>query len=519
MPRTRTRSSRVYWKNGRAYADYRDFRPWGGGLEALKAEGARAATTDADEATILSAARLQDLQELRRKHPNGLNAQDDDPKARFATFAGYHLAAVEGAEEDDRRAPSAGHMDRMRGQLTAWAGYFASVGVVRLDEITAQHIRDFMKVLKERGVPPELMRERVGGRRGPLNRTTRRRYFDALARCLHRATVERYISANPANEILEKPTAAPSPTPFLEVPEAALLIEACRRYVAGGQGFPFLAELVACLLLTGGRVGEVKGLAIADVDFTRGIVHIRPNVFRPRLKNEKTARRVPLWPQLREILSAYLAGPHAPPAGGLLFPLPGSGGRATLGDWRKSLDGAAALAGWKPQALRPRMFRQTYATARLQTVDNGEPVSLWTVRGEMGHTTTAMLERVYGRLGDVRQRRPHVEYRWEEWEPTMGHRLLGVELVGLTPAQRDTLEAVFPHPKGLCMRDWGAVTGRNPGSLFPQRDRLAVLGLVEKEGQGKGARWKLTHSARLALAGTARTPEVQHGPPEDRRAA
>jgi hypothetical protein len=50
--------------------------------------------------------------------------------------------------------------------------------------------------------------------------------------------------------------------------------------------------------------------------------------------------------------------------------------------------------------IRTRPFRVTYATARLQTLDGGAPVSPWTVEKELGHGPRAMPEEVYGRPGD-----------------------------------------------------------------------------------------------------------------------
>jgi len=36
--------------------------------------------------------------------------------------------------------------------------------------------------------------------------------------------------------------------------------------------------------------------------------------------------------------------------------------------------------------IRTKVFRHTYITARLQTLDHDEPVSLWTVAQELGHS-------------------------------------------------------------------------------------------------------------------------------------
>jgi integrase len=64
--------------------------------------------------------------------------------------------------------------------------------------------------------------------------------------------------------------------------------------------------LLATFLLTGGRRAEVLGLEISDVSFPRNTVTFRPNRFR-RLKTATSARVVPVWPQLRDILTAYLS--------------------------------------------------------------------------------------------------------------------------------------------------------------------------------------------------------------------
>jgi integrase len=63
----------------------------------------------------------------------------------------------------------------------------------------------------------------------------------------------------------------------------------------------------------------------------------------------------------------------------------------------------AVRAGWKPGEIRSKMFRHTYCAARLQTLDQGAPVSLFTVAKELGRGGEAMV-RVYGHLGQVRHR-------------------------------------------------------------------------------------------------------------------
>jgi len=53
-----------------------------------------------------------------------------------------------------------------------------------------------------------------------------------------------------------------------------------------------------------------------------------------------------------------------------------------LSDFRKLLDAVAARAGWQRGEIRSKMFRHTYCAARLQTLDQGAPVSLFTVAKE-----------------------------------------------------------------------------------------------------------------------------------------
>jgi integrase len=219
-----------------------------------------------------------------------------------------------------------------------------------------------------------------------------------------------------------------SSTDFLEVHEAHALLEASGRVER--RVLP-LRTIVAALLLTGGRKDEVLGLEVSDVDFRRQTVRFRTN----RWRGIKTAeeRTVPLWPQLAHELRAYLA--RRPRIGGLLFPSPhatdpGPGGHTRspeehmITGLSRAFDDIAALAAadlatrygpavaaaFAAKRVNARSLRPTYCAARLQTTDRGEPVAVWTVRGEMGHSSLRMIDRVYGRLGQVRHRSPVVEF-------------------------------------------------------------------------------------------------------------
>jgi integrase len=175
---------------------------------------------------------------------------------------------------------------------------------------------------------------------------------------------------------------------------------------------PFAYELVATFLLTGGRSDEVLGLEVQDVSFDRETITFRPNEWR-RLKTETSRRVVRMWPQLQEILSPYIFAADRPPSR-LLFPSFRTAKEGKLTDVRKLLDAVAVRAGWKAGEIRTKIFRHTYCAARLQSLDGGQPVSIYTVSRELGHGSTAMVQRVYSHLGEVRHRSENVEYRIEQ---------------------------------------------------------------------------------------------------------
>lgn len=94
-----------------------------------------------------------------------------------------------------------------------------------------------------------------------------------------------------------------------------------------------------------------------------------------------------------------------------------------LTDCRKLLDAVGARVGYQPRELNLHMFRHSYCAARLQTLDNGEPVSPYTVARELGHGGDTLVKRVYGHLGQVRHRSKVVEYRVAQHRKVLGERL------------------------------------------------------------------------------------------------
>ena len=145
-----------------------------------------------------------------------------------------------------------------------------------------------------------------------------------------------------------------------------------------------------------------------DIDFRHGVVWFRPNEWR-RLKRPWSKRSVPLWPDLRNNLRVYIGDRSR----GLLFPA--RNGKMTC-DFRNRLEAAVQEAKINKR-VTPKTFRHTYTAMRLQTTDNGKPVSVWQVACELGHRDTNLIERTYGHLLNTRDRASVVEYREAEVMP------------------------------------------------------------------------------------------------------
>jgi integrase len=395
------KSGRIYWrkqgKTGerRAYADFRDFADVGGRQVALVPKGATSATSDPIVAEALAAELLACFQERRRnKTVLGIERQ-----ATLADFAAQHL--VEKAKAGRVTDSWLGESEKRLRDAVEFFGADRD-----LASIAPQDVRRWAEWL---GTRP--------GRRGNrgLSGGSLRHYLNTLSNLYRRAAAEGYVGPgfNPVAALVEKPVARREEARWLEVHEAALFLEAARTYQPkrGDLAIPFLYPLVATFLLTGGRESEVLGLEVGDVNFERNRITFRPNDWR-RLKTRTSHRPVPLWPQLRDVLADHVAERRRA-FGRLVFPSTRTEHEQPIADLRKALDGIAVEAGWKPGEIRTKMFRHTYCAARLQTVDRGHPVSPWTVAREMGHGGTALVERVYGHLGDVRHRSEEVEYRIE----------------------------------------------------------------------------------------------------------
>ena len=324
MPRKR--ASRIYTRTRAGAARYYgDFRSLGGGREALVPLGETQATTDPDVAQHLAAERVRELEQQRRTKTL-LGIERD---ASLAPFASHHL--VEKKRSGNVTDKWVGKSEM---QLQRAVDYF---GADR--SLSAIGTADVQRWIGH-------LQSQPNGHGGTLSGGTIRHHLNTISNLYRRAQSEGVVlpGYNPVASLLDKPSANRAEAHWLEVDEAALLLEAARtlKRPRDYQAMPFAYPLIATFLLTGGRRTEVLGLEVQDVSFDRNTVTFRPNSWR-RLKTAASHRAVPLWPQLEEILRPYVFGSNGPP-GRLLFPTPGR--EAMLVDPRTLLDAIAVRAGW-----------------------------------------------------------------------------------------------------------------------------------------------------------------------------
>jgi integrase len=363
----RKRKSRIYWREqggvGRAWFDGRDYRDVGGRLEALVAPGERFATTDPDVATRLAGQRLEELETARRRRAfhDGRAVE-----TQLGPFARLHLIAKKksGKFTDTWLASAELFLERA-------VSYFGDER--ELDTIRVSDVRSWMSHL-------EATITEAKRRLGP---GTIRHHLNTLSNLYRRAQEEEVIlpGYNPVAALMEKPTHVRREARWIEIPDAAVLLEAARRLPRqGGTRFgpkavtriradwaagettkraiacrygvsnvwiarilagqeatdPFPEavvgySLLATYLLTGGRESEVTGLELDDVSLDRKTITFRPNAWR-RLKTPGSHRVIRLWPQLEEILGPCLHWRLMERGGQLLFPSPRSDGEQPIQD-------------------------------------------------------------------------------------------------------------------------------------------------------------------------------------------
>jgi integrase len=402
--------NRLVYRRGIRY--YIDLRRYGLGRIALQPDGETRATMDTDEAVRLGLVMLEQAQA-------DAAALRDSRVGRHLTI-GIVARSWESTLLRDVAEERLSDTTRVRyllalRQLLGTTNEHGDPHTPALDQdlpiyrLHTRHVRAALATLRSRT-----------GRQGPLSPTSLNHCVVVISLLVkHAITLEAMPPhADPVGGLgkSERPPARRSDrTDFLEVPEVAVLLETLRARPVGAVPYALIAAL---LLYTGCRLSEVLGLTVSDVNFERKTVRIARNAFR-RLKHGGD-RTIPLWPELEVILAAHLTATGL--TSGLLLPARRADG--TVGMHRAKYTAlfaeaqrvaAASLSAMEQAAflekhVTAKVFRTTYCAARLQTLDAGAPVSVEVVRRELGHTSLAMILRVYSRIGRVRVRGEAVSY-------------------------------------------------------------------------------------------------------------
>lgn len=355
-----------------------DFRSLGGGTPSL---GTRD-RTEAEEELAKEKRRLE-----KEAEQNDVTAVEEDPP--LVEFAQKHLDL----KRDEVAEATWANEERALGNLTTYLTQTLSYEP-RLSDVTARRLKEFLQ-----------------HRLQTVKKSTAGVELSGISSMLSRAEAWRYVDRNEASYV-KRPKVEHDEAVWLELEEAARVLQAARAMEDRGSSrcLPYTRALLATYLLTGGRREEVFGLRWQDIDFKSDFVLFRPNQHRT-LKNRPSKRRVPLWPQLREILRARHQEADGEPTD-LLFP-------AWDGQMLTNIRSALGTVEEKAQLekhVTPKVFRHTYTATRIQTLDAGEPVSLYTVARELGHKGISRIEDTYGHLQARRSRLPEVRYQVDDSE-------------------------------------------------------------------------------------------------------
>jgi integrase len=384
---------------------YGDFRSLGGGQKALTPRligdaGPQRGVETRREAKAIATEYARLLREGGRGL-GGTNRVRAVPT--FQQYADRHVAALRDRPKRSGRARSDSYVRDTKSQLKYAADFF---GPDRpLASISHAEVADYLDRLHRRDITPRTVEA----------------FLRSLDQMLRRALAEQIISANPVDAVrTEIPAGRTTRTrTALEADQAWSLLKAAEEYDT--QTGHYMHALASLLLHAGLRWNEARALRVGDVRYaskgagpearggtpnSEGVIAVAPNRWRD-LKTEGSEREVPLWPDLSNALASLVADRHpdAP-----LFPSPRMRGRPVHSVRRawNSVRDKAELPKW----VDFHTCRHTYASARIQTAEGGQPVSTFTVARELGHRSTLMVEQRYGHLlRDRSVRRSVVSYR------------------------------------------------------------------------------------------------------------
>jgi integrase len=227
----------------------------------------------------------------------------------------------------------------------------------------------------------ELRSAEICAWRGELPDGHRFEATQALRQVLNAAVAWELIDANPARRGVPNPSRRfPEKRPF----DSWEQIDALAAELDAVTG-----PMVVLGAATGLRPAELVALEQRDVDRTGGVVYVRRQLVRGRVKHTKTRRSVRAVPLQSAALEALDELPRSDSQ--LLFPAP-HGGYIDLHNFRPRHWRPAQIAAGIDPIRRPYDLRHTYATFALRA-----GISIFDLSRFMG-ASLAMIDKHYGHL-------------------------------------------------------------------------------------------------------------------------
>jgi integrase len=281
------------------------------------------------------------------------------PAMTMRALADAYMAAYEG--RDRTRPATLGFWCERFGER-AFASLTDDDVAAGLDALRARPARVY--VGRDAGGAP------IHRAKGKLSASTANRYHASLM-ALFTWAVKRRLAPkaweNPARKV-ERTPERNQIVRFLTDAERERLLEACRK-----SAWPRLYALVLMAITTGARRGELLALTWGDVDFERGIAHVRTS------KNDHP-RALPLVPAVLAELARFRS--ERPES--CVFP-----SRSRITEPRAFE--ASWLAALKQAAIRRFRFHDLRHTCASYLAQNG--ASLLEIADVMGHRQLAMVRR------------------------------------------------------------------------------------------------------------------------------
>jgi integrase len=181
-----------------------------------------------------------------------------------------------------------------------------ALGHIRLSKLKPRHLQEFYDLLRE----PDA---RLDGKKGGLSENAISHYHRFLHAVLETAVkVDKLISENPAKEVQDPPTPGRPKPKYYDEEQTARLLEALEGVT--GRFFKYKVFIILTLFL-GARRGEILGLEWKDIEWDKGVIHIRRDseytetdgIYEDDTKNETSIRDVSVPHEILDLLKEYKA--------------------------------------------------------------------------------------------------------------------------------------------------------------------------------------------------------------------